>query len=218
MSASGAGIQSDPLFQVLSTPSGGANFISPASGQPIVPSNEELSALALLLKFDDKDGEMIKNVAKRDLAFVRAGIRLLDKDPFLRQQLGGGGFRNALLLSGMMKQQFNDMIIKLRTVKMLPSMLQDLGFTSAESIAMITGTGGQAYGGMSNSAVEGLRRQVERNAIKAGQDPHAAWKQALVNTKIKGYGNLALGPKTALQNVFAGTQSKVPGDLLSMFL
>lgn len=198
---SNQGVLGDPIFQVLSS-NAGSNFLSPASGQPVIPSNEELNALALLSKFDE-DG-IIRDVAKKDLAFVRAASRLLAKDPFLRQQLGGAGFRSVLRLSGMMKLQFNDWIMKLRTAKMLPMMLEDLGFNSVESIALITGTGGDVLKSSMNDTVVGLTKSAARSAVESSTDPLQAVGKS-IHTAFSGdnnYNSLLAGPRTGITSYF----------------
>ena len=199
------GVFSDPLFQILSSQQG-SNFLSPASQQPIIPSNEELNALALISKFDNDD--VIKDVAKKDLAFVRSAARLLNKDAFLRQQMGGSGFRSVLRLSGMMKLQFNDIMMKLRMAKMVPMMLEDLGFNTAESIAYVTGTGGDLLRGTTKESITGLTKAVAKQAIIDKEDPVSNIGKALKKSFFSDdtmAQNLALGPRTALANAFAGS-------------
>ena len=193
------GVQSDPTFQGLMNPIVAGALLSPAAGQPIVPSNEELQALVLLSKFDDDN--IIRSLARKDLAFVRGAARLLETDPYLRQQLGGAGFRSVLKLSGLMKSQFNDEMLKARTQRMMPMLLDDLGFNNSEVNHMIKGvpdSRARHFG----FGITGLANEAARAGARAGQDP-AEYAQRFLGRVSAATGNsdgaaAALGPRSGM--------------------
>jgi|GEM_PF-6323171 len=133
-------IVNDQLFNSLKNTDISANALAPGSGIAEVPSNEELSTLALLLKISGDDS-LFKGLVNKDLAYIKAAAKLLDTDPVLRAQMGGGGFRNVLQLSGMIKQQTNNTLLQVRTARVIPGIMQDLGIKGDEIGTMMFGNG-----------------------------------------------------------------------------
>lgn len=135
------GVAGSPAFNMLSNNAVGSALLNPGRGVSALPTNEALNSLHLMGQFDDE--KIFKRIAQRDMAFVKSAAKLLERDPWLRQQMGGASFENTLALSGMIKTQFGEWLMKARTMRVIPQILDDLGFSNAEAQSFITGSGVQ---------------------------------------------------------------------------
>jgi hypothetical protein len=215
ISNSNKSIESDSTFQALMN--NGKSFLSPASAQPIIPSNEELNAASLLLNFDE-DGSF-KDLANQDLAFLRTAAKLIRQDPYVRHQMGGGGFQNALRLAGLIKNEHDEIVMKMRVFRLMPQLWQNLGMTSKEVMGMIFGNFSDDPNGFrANRNVNKVLDDLGGKGL-LGQSSNTDNLNANLGLEIDSDGAVAgtsneiwgLGPQTLLKMYLGDSNVKYPG-------